>query len=224
MYAGEMKAAKASVEPPHESKIRLLNSALDVIRAKGYAGTTVDDICQRAGITKGSFFHHFKSKDELAVAAAAYWTSQTEAYFAAAAYQKTKDPLDRLFGYLEFRGTILGGEIPEYTCLLGTLIQETYGTHPEIRSACDRGLSSHIAALTGDIEAARQIYAPTARWSAEGVATFIQAVLQGSFIFAKARQSPEVVRENLAHLRRYLGLLFGQTPSNPHGRIHPGSG
>jgi len=70
--------------------------------------------------------------------------------------------------------------------------------------------------LAGDIEAAKQLYAPTAPWSAESVGYFIQSVLQGSFIFAKAKQSPDVARENLAHLRRYLGLLFGQTrPSNP---------
>jgi TetR/AcrR family transcriptional repressor of nem operon len=210
----DMKPQEPSVEAPHESKIRLLNSALDVIRAKGYAGTTVDDICHEAGITKGSFFHHFKSKDELALAAAAYWTSLTEGFFAAAPYRKAKDPLDRIFGYLEFRGAILTGEIPEYTCLLGTLVQETYETHPEIRSACDRGMTSHIAVLTGDIEAAKQRYVPAASWSAESVGYFIQAVLQGSFIFAKAKQSPDVVRENLAHLRRYLGLLFGQTPNN----------
>jgi TetR/AcrR family transcriptional repressor of nem operon len=216
MHFAEMSSPEASVAAPHESKVRFLNSALDVIRAKGYASTTVDDICHRAGITKGSFFHHFKSKDELALAAAAYWATLTESIFAEATYHKAKDPLDRLLGYLDFRGEILCGEIPEYTCLLGTLVQETYETHPEIRSACDRGMSSHIAVLAGDIEAAKQLYAPTAPWSAESVGYFIQSVLQGSFIFAKAKQSPDVARENLAHLRRYLGLLFGQTrPSNP---------
>ena len=56
----------------HKSKTKLLRAALRVIRAKGYAATTVDDICHQAGVTKGSFFHHFKSKDELALAAAAY--------------------------------------------------------------------------------------------------------------------------------------------------------
>jgi TetR/AcrR family transcriptional regulator, transcriptional repressor for nem operon len=211
----KMELRETSGKAPHESKIRLLNSALDVIRAKGYAGTTVDDICHKAGITKGSFFHHFKSKDELTLAAVAYWTSLTEGFFAAAPYRKAKDPLDRLFGYLEFRGTILSADIPEYTCLLGTLIQEAYETHPEIRSACDRGLSSHIAVLTDGIEAARQLHFPTARGSAESVGYLIQAVLQGSFIFAKAKQSPDVVRENLAHLRRYLGLLFAPIPNNP---------
>jgi TetR/AcrR family transcriptional repressor of nem operon len=194
----------------HESKTRLLDSALHVIRAKGYAATTVDDICHQAGVTKGSFFHHFDSKDELALAAVAHWSALTDGFFAAAPYHQAKDPLDRLLGYVDFRAAILTGEPADYTCLLGTLIQETYGTHPDIRAACDRGTSSHIAQLTSDIEAAKKRYAPTAAWNPESVGYFIQAVLQGSFIFAKARQSPEVVRENLAHLRRYLGFLFGK--------------
>jgi TetR/AcrR family transcriptional repressor of nem operon len=202
-------------DPQHESKTKLLDAALHVIRAKGYAGTTVDDICHKAGVTKGSFFHHFKSKDDLALAAASYWGTMTDGFFAAAPYRKLQDPLDRLLGYVDFRAAILNGELPDYTCLLGTLVQETYATHPNIRAACDQGLSSHIAVLTRDIEAAKQRYVPKATWSAESVGYFIQAVLQGSFIFAKAKQSPDVVRESLEHLRRYLGVLFSR-PRNTH--------
>jgi TetR/AcrR family transcriptional repressor of nem operon len=202
-----------SIQPQRDSKTKLLDAALQVIRAKGYAATTVDDICHQAGVTKGSFFHHFKSKDELALGAVEHWRSMTEKFFGTAPYHAAKDPLDRLLGYVDFRGTILTGELADYTCLLGTLVQETYDTHPNIRAACDRGMSSHIAELTRDVEAARRRYAPRARWSAESVGYFIQSVLQGSFVFAKATQSPEVVRENLEHLRRYLGTLFTQ-PSN----------
>ncbi len=197
-------------ESHHESKIKLIESSVYVIRAKGYAATTVDDICHRAGVTKGSFFHHFKTKDELAVAAATYFGTMSVGLFATAPYRNLEDPLDRLLGYLDFRGELLQGELPDYTCLLGTLVQETYATHPHIRAACDQGLSSHIEALTRDIEAAKQIYAPMASWSAESVGDFIQAALQGSFIFAKARQSPDVVRDSLEHLRRYVSLLFSE--------------
>ncbi len=198
----------APLPPPHESRTRLLNAGIHVIRAKGYAATTVDDICRDAGVTKGSFFHHFKSKDDLALATIAQWRAMTECFFANAPYHEGQDPLDRLLGYLDFRAAILTGELPNYTCLLGTLVQETYDTHPLIRVACDQALSSHIAALTSDVQAAKDLYAPAATWSAEGVGEFIQAVLQGSFIFAKAKQSPDVVHENLEHLRRYLQVLF----------------
>jgi TetR/AcrR family transcriptional repressor of nem operon len=199
-----------ALQTHHESKTRLLGAALNVIRAKGYAATTVDDICHTAGLTKGSFFHHFKSKDDLALSAAAYWGELTEGFFAAADYHHSTDPLERLLGYVDFRGEILQGELADYTCLLGTLVQETYATHPDIRAACDKGMSTHIAHITRDIEAAKLLYAPDAPWSAESVGTFIQSVLQGAFIFAKAKQGPEIVREDLAHLRRYLGLIFNQ--------------
>ena len=143
-------------QAPHESKTKLLNAALNVIRAKGYSATTVDDICHAAGVTKGSFFHHFKSKDDLALSAAAYWGEMTEGFFASAPYHQSKDPLERLLGYVDFRGEILQGDLPDYTCLLGTLVQETYATHPDIRAACDKGMSTHIDILTRDIEAAKQ--------------------------------------------------------------------
>ena len=192
----------------HNSRTKLLDSALDLVRAKGYSATTVDEICHRAGVTKGSFFHHFRSKDDLALAAVAHWEAKTASLFDAAPYRRAQDPLDRLLGYVDFRAANLTGELPEYTCPLGVLLQETYATHPEIRAACERALSSHTTELTRDVEAARRRYAPAATWSAKSVATFIQAVLQGSFILAKAKQGPEVVRENLEHLRRTLLVLF----------------
>lgn len=199
----------------HGSKTKILDASLQVIRAKGYAATTVDDICRQAGVTKGSFFHHFKSKDELALDAVAHWGTTTENFFETAAYHGAADPLDRLLGYVDFRIAILVGELPDYTCLLGTLIQETYATHPDIRAACDRVLSSHISILTRDIDAAKKLLAPEASWSSDSVGVFIQTVLQGSFILAKSKQGPEVVRENLAHLRCYLGSLFNQ-PVRPN--------
>jgi TetR/AcrR family transcriptional repressor of nem operon len=187
---------------------------------QGLFGDNVDDICHAAGVTKGSFFHHFKSKDDLALSAAAYWGEMTEAFFAAAPYHNSKDPLERLLGYVDFRGEILQGDLPDYTCLLGTLVQETYATHPDIRAACDKGMSTHIAILTRDVEAAKQLYAPDAPWSAVSVGYFIQSVLQGAFIFAKAKQGSEVVRESLAHLRCYLGLIFNP-PRNTKRKEKP---
>ena len=199
---------------PHESKTKLLVAALRAIRAEGYAATTVEDICQQAGVTKGSFFHHFKSKDDLALSAVEHWDSVTGRLFATAPYQGLADPLDRLLGYLEFRAELLSRELAEYTCLLGTLVQETYATHPQLRAACDRAMSAHIAAMLVDIEAAKQRYAPQAPWSSESVGYFIQSVLQGSFIFAKAKQDAAPVRDNLEHLRRYLNFLFNRSSRN----------
>jgi TetR/AcrR family transcriptional repressor of nem operon len=197
-----------AIGPQHESKTKLLNAAPQAIRTSGYAATTADDICHWAGVTKGSLLHHFKTQDELAIAAVERWNAMTGGFFATASCHQAKDPLDRLFGYVAFRAAILTDGESVYTCLLGTLVQEVYATHPDIRTTCERGMVSHIAELTRDIEAAKRRYAPGASWSAESVGYFIQSVLQGAFVFAKARQGPAVVRDSLAHLRCYIELLF----------------
>ena len=181
-----------------------------VFRTKGYAATTVDEVCASAQLTKGSFFHHFKSKEELAVAAAQHFADMADSRFSTAPYRALKDPLDRLLGYVEFRRAILQGKLPEFTCLLGTMVQETYDSHPSIRKSCERHISAHAATLTGDIVAAKRLYAPRAKWTPESLGLYIQATIQGAFILAKAKRGPDVADECLGHLRRYLELLFSQ--------------
>jgi TetR/AcrR family transcriptional regulator, transcriptional repressor for nem operon len=190
------------------SKTRLLNAALMEFRAAGYSATTVDDICRRAGVTKGSFFHHFKSKEQLALEAADFFSRGAESLFGGAPYARLEDPLERFKGYIDFRISILKGELPEFTCLLGTMVQEVYSTHPEIRSACERALAAHTSELEKDIRLAKDLYVPHDEWSPESLAAHTQAVIQGAFILAKARQSPEVASECLRHLRRYVDILF----------------
>lgn len=198
------------MQAQHESKTRILDAATQVFRTKGYAATTVDDVCASARLTKGSFFHHFKSKEDLAVAAAQHFADRAESLFSTAPYRALKDPLDRLQGYVEFRRAILQGKLPEFTCLLGTMVQETYDSHPSIRKACERHISAHAATLTGDIAAAKRLYAPRAKWTPESLGLYIQATIQGAFILAKARRGPKVADECLGHLRRYLELLFSK--------------
>jgi TetR/AcrR family transcriptional repressor of nem operon len=188
----------------------MLDAALQVIRAKGYSATTVEDICQAAGLTKGSFFHHFKSKEKLALAAAAHFALMADGLFAQAPYRALSDPLDRLLGYIDFRKAILQGRLPEFTCLLGTMVQETFETHPAIRDVCDRYISAHAAMLARDIAQAKARHAPAASFSAESLALYTQAVIQGAFILAKAKNGPQIAGECLDHLRRYVEMLFNK--------------
>ncbi|HUB00210.1 MAG TPA: TetR/AcrR family transcriptional regulator [Terracidiphilus sp.] len=192
----------------HASKAKLLDAALYVIRAKGYTATRVEDVCEVAGVTKGSFFHHFKSKEELALAAAEYFSSMADRLFATAPYRNLADPLDRLLGYVDFRKAILMGKLPQFTCLLGTMVQEVYETHPRIREACDRYIAHHAAMVEEDVAAAMAMYGADEEWTAASLALYTQAVIQGAFILAKAQQSAAVAAANLDHLRRYLELVF----------------
>lgn len=190
------------------SREKLLQAALHLIRYQGYNDTTVDDLCRAAGVTKGSFFHHFSSKDDLALAAITYWNETTGQLFAAAPYHQLADPRDRLLAYLDFRESLLSGEPAQFTCLLGAIAQESFATHPTLRDACHAGITSHADTLTPTVAAALAQYAPTHTASAASLALYFQAVLQGAFILAKSQHSAAPVKEALAHLRQYLKLLF----------------
>lgn len=198
-----------------DARRRLLEAARDVIRQKGFAATSVDDLCQSAGVTKGAFFHHFKTKEALGVAAAEFWAETTGALFAAAPYHQPDDPLDRVLAYLDFRRALIVGDTYAYTCLVGTMTQEVHDTAPAIRDACAKSIFGHAATLEADIKAARAQRGITADWTAGSLARHTQAVLQGGFILAKATGDPDLARESVDHLIRYVRQLFHLTPEPP---------
>lgn len=192
------------------AKTKLLDAALSVIRSQGYAATTVDELCAAAGVTKGAFFHHFKSKEHLGVAAADYWSETTGGFFDEAPYNQLPDPLDRVLAYIDFRKALLDGPLPEITCLVGTMVQETYDSSPAIRDACERCMSAHCAKLETDIAEAIETYGIEAPWTADSLALYTQAVVQGALILAKARNDTRVASDSFDHLRRYVELLFNR--------------
>lgn len=198
-------------ETRSSSRERLLDAAIGVIRAQGLHATTVDDLCAAAGVSKGAFFHHFASKEALAVAAADHWSETTAAAFAAAPYHGLSDPADRVLGYLDFRASLIGDAIELYTCLVGTMVQEAFATSPAIRDACGASILGHAATLEADIAAALRTARPDtadATTEAASLARYTQTVLQGAFVVSKAANDPDVVRDSIRHLRRYFELLF----------------
>ncbi len=204
----------------HESKIKLLDATLRVVRAKGYSATRIEDVCSEAGLTKGSFFHHFKSKEDLALSAVAHWEAMTSALFATAPYHDVADPLRRLIAYIEFRKALLTGDLPDFTCFVGTIVQETYQTHPEVSAAAAGNIKSHAKTLEADIRAAMRERVALGGWTAESLALHFQAVIQGSFILAKAKGSAAAAAESLEHLKRYVELLF-RVPAESRGKGKP---
>jgi TetR/AcrR family transcriptional repressor of nem operon len=203
-----MREGNQPKRPGSGAREKLLDASFVLIREKGYSATSVDELCAKAGVTKGAFFHHFQSKDALAVAAANRWSEVSSALFQTAPYHKHRDPLDRVLAYLDFRKALLKGEIAEFSCLVGTMVQEVYGTHAEIREACAASLSGHAAMVEADIAAAMKLYGVLEKWSAHSLAIHAQAVLQGAFILAKATGRSDVAAGSIDHLRRYIELLF----------------
>lgn len=191
-----------------DARSRLLEAARDVIRAKGYAATSVDDLCARAAVTKGSCFHHFASKEALGVAAAVFWAETTTTFFAEAPYHASDDALDRVLAYVAFRKSIIEGDFAEFTCLVGTMVAEVHESSPAIREACAAAVFGHAATLAVDIAEAMRARGIASGFTAESLARHTQTVIQGAFVIAKARNDPALARESLDHLHRYIRLLF----------------
>lgn len=195
-----------------DARTRLLEAALHLIRLKGFAATSIEDLCQAADVTKGSYFHHFKTKEAFGVAVAEHWIEMTTAFFAEAPYHEPSDPLDRVLAYVAFRRAIVEGEVAEFTCLAGTLVQEIHAVSEAIRDVCSESIFGHAATLEADIAAAMHARGMTGPVTPESLARHTQTVLQGAFVLAKAGNNPDLARESFDHLDRYIRLLFNAPP------------
>lgn len=192
------------------AKEKLLEAGFSLIRNKGYSATTVDDLCREAGVTKGTFFHYFNNKETYAVEAAKHWSKVTGEFFKTASYHKLTNPFERFLGYIKFRKEILKGTTSEFTCLVGTMVQEAYSTHEVIRDACRESIFGHAEVLETDIKEAKDLYAPAGTWTPKSLALHTQAVIQGSFILAKAGDDSSFASESIDHLINYVHYLFNK--------------
>ena len=92
------------------------------------------------------------------------------------------------------------------------MTQEVFASRPAIRDACASSIFDHAATLEPDIDAALTDQARADGVTAAGVARHIQAVIQGSFVLAKAADDPGLVAESLDHLTRYLASILRSQP------------
>src|SRR4051794_39505892 len=84
-----------------DAKEKLTEAALGLIWASGYGATSVDDICAKANVRKGSFYHFFKSKAELEVAALDHHWRRSRQWWNDI-FSPAVPPLERLENYFDF--------------------------------------------------------------------------------------------------------------------------
>jgi TetR/AcrR family transcriptional regulator, transcriptional repressor for nem operon len=197
---------------PVTARDRLLEAGVKLVREQGFAATSVEQLCKLADLTKGGFFHHFASKEALGVALAEYWSSSTGGFFAEAPFHHHPRALDRVLGYIDLRLALLTGPPETFSCVAGTMLQESFRTSVAIRRACEDSIMGNARAIEPDIaEALAEARIPGT--SAASLSRHIQTVLQGAFVLAKTQQPDQAAaqaRESLGHLRRYIELLFRQ--------------
>jgi TetR/AcrR family transcriptional repressor of nem operon len=198
-----------SIEPS-DTKRKLVDAGMNLMRAHGFNATTVDDICHAAGVTKGGFFHYFKSKEEIAKAALVHFHEGKVKDYEEAPFRKLADPLERVYGRLDFVKTAVGGTNHRTKgCLIGFFAQELAFTNPELRSACNGFLSRIADDFAKDLAAAKVACAPEAAFDPQRLAMFYVAIIQGSLLMAKAAENNDVLMANIEQFRSYLQILFG---------------
>jgi len=195
-----------------ETKRKLVDAGVALMRQRGFNATTVDDICAEAGVTKGGFFHYFKSKDDLATAAVTRFYDMKAKQFADAPFRNLADPLERVFGRLDFAKESAGGtRALTKGCLLGMFAQEMSFTNAQLRSICHDRFAQIAKDFEIDLAEAKAVYAPRAAFDPKTVAMLYVSIVQGSLILAKASESNRVLMENIEQFRAHLQTLLGHT-------------
>jgi TetR/AcrR family transcriptional regulator, transcriptional repressor for nem operon len=194
-----------------ETKRKLVDAGVKLMRIKGFHATSVDEICSAAGVTKGGFFHYFKSKEDLAHTAVNHFRMLRRARFAEAPFRKLADPLDRVFGRLDFTKELFESGTPITDgCLVGMFAQEVAYTNPELRSLCEDSLQHSAQDFEQDLAEAKAQYAPKGDFDPKKLALMYVSIYQGSKMMAKALDSQNVLTDNLDQFRYCLENLFGR--------------
>ena len=191
------------------TKKRLLDTAQALMLAKGFAATTVDEICKKAKLTKGSFFHYFESKDALAKELLERFCREgacrTQELFG-----QQSDPLKRVYHYLDETIKHASDAERDKGCLLGTFCQELSDVSPEIREVCAKAFAAWAKRFGEELAEARAKYVPRASFNPQELAEHFIAIQEGALILSKAKRDARVVQRSLLHFKGYLKSLFGR--------------
>ena len=198
---------KTAEETP-ATKARLLDAAERLMLAKGFAATTVDEICGAAKLTKGSFFHYFESKDRLGKELLQRFCAHGEQLHRGFCGEE-RDPLRRVYRYIDSAARFLQDPSTR-GCLLGSFAQELCDTNSQIRKVCAEGFAAWAKQFGGEVARAKAQYAPKAPFDPIELAHHFIAVVEGSLILGKAAKDMRIGAANLRHFKAYLKTLFGR--------------
>jgi TetR/AcrR family transcriptional regulator, transcriptional repressor for nem operon len=191
-----------------ESKRKLLEAAIDLIWKSSYGAVSVDDICEKAGVNKGSFYYAFKSKSDLAVAAyERYWENKRAKMDSVFSPQVA--PLQRLDNLIEAIIADQMGRYKEYGkmpgCPFCSIGSELSTQDENIRIAADKigaKMSKYNESLVRDLAAEGLIESSNHAELAQEVGAYLTGVLMQ----AKIENSPKHL-DRLKHgVLRLLGI------------------
>lgn len=198
----------------NSSRERILASAERIILRKGYVGTSLEDILDKAAITKGGFFYHFNGKGELARALVDRYLEEDRKLFGtlqerADAY--SDDPLARLLHFLELLAEGVIGQTEVHPgCLVAAFTYEIQQFDDSIRDSIAGGILEWRAVIARRLETIMQGRQPKLPVNVEALADMFTALLEGGIILARIFDSNEPLYRQVLLYRDHLRLLFDE--------------
>jgi TetR/AcrR family transcriptional regulator, transcriptional repressor for nem operon len=186
--------------PSHRQKI--LATGLQVVHQRGFAGASVRDIVQAAGVPQGSFTNHFASKEAFGLEIIDLYLANGRRVMAETLLNDSLPPLQRLGSYIETGKNRLNKDNMRNGCLFGNFTAEASDHSEVIRLRLVEVFAEIQAALTYCLKAAVKAGELPPKFKCEEVAGFIVSSLQGANLLAKAERSP-------APVERFKRILFG---------------
>jgi TetR/AcrR family transcriptional repressor of nem operon len=199
---------------PERTRERILDAAQALILDHGYGSTTVDAVVNRAGITKGAFFHHFGSKGDLArslVERYALLDRQHLEQQMERAAKLASDPLQRvlvLIALYEEEFESMAEPFPG--CLFASYIYENKLFDEQTIAVLRESTLMWRAVARQMLERVAAVHPPKVPVDMESLADLFYALTEGSFIMTKTLGDKTLLARHTRHLRTYLELLFGK--------------
>lgn len=181
-----------------DAKDRLLSSALELVSERSYAGVGVQELCEHAGVKKGSFYYFFKSKQDLMLAALAHQSRVIDQMLFTPALASDLPPLERIEHLFhltyEFQKPMMEktGRIPG--CFFGNLALELSTQDESIRHCLDRIFRTAVASIRNTVEEAIKV-GDLPEVDAQSTAEAILAYWEGVILLAKVRNQPELLKK-----------------------------
>jgi len=190
-----------------DTKQRLLNTALKLVWEQSYGSVSVDQICEKADVRKGSFYHFFASKADLAIAAAEeHWNKLRPDLDRI--FSPQTPPLERLTGFCEFvydrqedarqvSGRVCGCPLISLGSELSTQDERIQQKVAEILDRFCR----YFATAIKDAESEKLI----GKCNQKTMPRKLYACVMGALVEARIRNDLEVIKELKSSVLRLVG-------------------
>ncbi len=189
------------------AKEKLISASLQLMLSRGYAATSVDDICSAAQVSKGSFYHFFKSKEELGLAMLDDFFRQSREATMAGSFNQELDPVKRLRGYLYFIEEN-AETFWEKGCILGNFANELSNTHPIMRERVSLILQRVTESMAERFAPIQQKHPDREELSAIRLAELLVSLIEGALVLSRAHDDWSYLTRALKGFRLYTESLL----------------